>query len=93
MVKKKKMKNVDGPCEDHEKCIHIINLIMDGEANREEETFFYTHIQDCLHCAQYYKLEQSIRDIIKRKLKIREAPEGLIRDVRQKVKDSIDKST
>ena len=93
MVKKQKMKNVDGPCEDHEKCIHIINLIIDGEANKEEETFFYTHIQDCLHCAQYYKLEQSIREAIRKKLKIKEAPEELIQEVRQKVKDSITKST
>jgi len=92
MVKKRKMKNTKGPCEDHEKCIHIINLIIDGEANKEEETFFYTHIQDCLHCAQYYKLEQSIREAIRKKLKIKKAPEELIQEVRQKVKDSISKS-
>jgi anti-sigma factor (TIGR02949 family) len=93
MAKKQKMKNVCGPCEDHEKCIHIINLIIDGEANKEEEAFFYAHIQDCLHCAQYYKLEQSIRAAIRKKLKIKEAPEDLIQEVRQKVKDSIIKST
>ena len=93
MARKQKMKNVDGPCEDHEKCIHIINLIIDGEANEEEEAFFYSHIQDCLHCAQYYKLEQSIRKAIRKKLKIKEAPEDLIQELRKKVKDSIIKST
>ncbi len=93
MVKKQKMKNVEGPCEDHEKCIHIINLIIDGEANEEEEAFFYSHVEDCLHCSQYYKLERSIREAIRKKLKIKEAPEELIQEVRQKVKDSITKST
>ena len=93
MGKKQKMNNVDGPCEDHEKCIHIINLIIDGEANEEEETFFYTHIQDCLHCAQYYKLEQSIREAIRKKLEIKQAPEDLIQEVRQKVKDAIKKKS
>ena len=93
MVKKQKMKNVKGPCKDHEKCIHIINLIIDGEANEEEETFFYAHIQDCLHCAQYYKLEQYIREAIRKKLILKEAPEDLIQEVRQKVKDAIIKKT
>ena len=93
MTKKQKMKNVDGPCEDHDKCFHIINLIIDGEASEDETAYFYSHIQDCLHCAQYYKLEQSIREAIRKKLKIKEAPDELIQEVRQKVKDSITKST
>jgi len=93
MAKSQKMKNVEGPCADHDKCINIINLIIDGEANEDEEAFFYSHIEDCLHCSQYYKLEQSIREAIKKKLKIKEAPEDLIQEVRQKVKDSIIKST
>ena len=93
MVKKKNMKNVDSPCTDHDKCINVINLIIDGEANEDEEAFFYSHIQDCLHCSQYYKLEQSIREAIRKKLEIKEAPEDLIQKVRQKVKDSIIKSS
>ena len=38
------MKNIEGPCQDHEKCIHVINLVIDGEANKAEETFFYNII-------------------------------------------------
>lgn len=93
MGKKKKMKNVDKPCADHDKCIHVINLVIDGEANKEEEAFFYSHIRDCLHCAQYYKLEQSIREIIRKKLEVKEAPEELINEVRQKIKDTLHKSS
>ena len=93
MSKKQKMKNIDSPCTDHEKCIHVMNLIIDGEANKDEEAFFYSHIQDCLHCSQYYKMEQSIREAIRKKLEVKEAPEELIKEVRQKVKDSILKSS
>lgn len=92
MARKKKLKNVDGPCVDHEKCIHVVNLIMDGEANDEEEAFFYAHIRDCLHCAQYYKMEQSIREVIRKKLEIKAAPEDLIDELRRKVKDTLLKS-
>jgi len=93
MGKKPKMKNVDSPCPDHEKCINVINLIIDGEANAEEEAFFYSHVRDCLHCAQFYKLEQSIREAIRKRLEIMEAPEDLIRLVREKVKESLEKSS
>jgi anti-sigma factor (TIGR02949 family) len=93
MGKKQKIKNVDGPCADHDRCIHVVNLIIDGEANKEEEAFFYSHIRDCLHCAQYYKLEQSIREIIRKKLEVKEAPAELINEVRQKVKDTLHKSS
>lgn len=85
------MKNIDSPCPDHEKCINVINLIIDGEANAEEEAFFHAHIQDCLHCEQFYKLEQSIREAIRKRLEIKEAPEDLIRMVREKVKESLEK--
>jgi anti-sigma factor (TIGR02949 family) len=93
MRKKQKMKNEDSPCPDHEKCIHVINLIIDGEANAEEEAFFNSHVRDCLHCAQFYKLEQSIREAIRKRLEIMEAPEELIRLVREKVKESLEKSS
>jgi anti-sigma factor (TIGR02949 family) len=88
MARREKMKNVERPCPDHEKCIHVINLVIDGEANEDEEVFFYKHIRDCLHCAQYYKLEQSIREAIRKKLEVKEAPEELIVELRKKVKDS-----
>ena len=89
MAKKRKMKNVERPCVDHERCINVINLIIDGEANEEEEAFFYSHIRDCFHCAQFYKLEQSIRKAIRDYLEIKEAPEELIREVRKMVKESL----
>lgn len=93
MGKKQKMKNIDRPCPDHEKCINVINLIIDGEANAEEEAFFYSHVRDCLHCAQFYKLEQSIREAIRKRLEIKEAPIELIRLVREKVKESMGKTS
>lgn len=93
MARTEKMKNVERPCPDHDKCIHVINLVIDGEANKDEEAYFYKHMQDCLHCAQYYKLEQSIREAIRKKLEVKEAPEELIAELRQRVKDSFLKSS
>ena len=93
MTKKHKMKNMESPCEDHDRCMNVINLIIDGEANEEEEAFFYSHIKDCFDCAQFYKLEQSIREAIRNYLEIKEAPEELIMEVRKMVKDTLLKSS
>ena len=83
-----KKKN-DKPCLDHEKCIRVLNLIIDGEANKNEQIFFHSHIQDCLQCSHYYTVEQSIREAIKKKLAKKEAPEELIQSVRSNLKESI----
>ena len=77
------------PCADHEKCIGVLNLIIDGEANKEEKDFFHSHISDCLQCTEYYTIERSIRDAIRKKLEIIEAPNDLIQDLRNKIKESI----
>ncbi len=76
------------PCVDHEYCIKVLNLIIDGEANEEETDFFNTHIKDCLQCSEYYSIEQVIREAIRNKMKSKEVPEEFINEIRHKVKSS-----
>jgi anti-sigma factor (TIGR02949 family) len=76
-------------CLDRDKCIGVLHLIIDGEANDEDEAYFYNHINQCLHCSQYYRLEQTIRVALRKKLKKKVAPEDFINEIRSKFKDSI----
>jgi anti-sigma factor (TIGR02949 family) len=76
------------PCEDHEYCIKVLNLIIDGEANEAEILFFNNHIKECLHCSEYYSIEQAIREAIRKKMEKKEAPAELIQTLRTKVKES-----
>jgi anti-sigma factor (TIGR02949 family) len=77
------------PCADHDYCIKVLNLIIDGEADENEEMFFNTHVKECLQCSQYYTIDQAIREAIRKKLEKKEAPEDLIHSLRTKVKESI----
>ena len=79
----------DKPCEDHDYCIRVLNLIIDGEANEAEQVFFNTHVKECLKCSQYYTIDQAIREAIRKKLEKKEAPEDLIHSLRNKIKESI----
>jgi anti-sigma factor (TIGR02949 family) len=76
------------PCADHDYCIRVLNLIIDGEANETEQIFFNTHVKECLHCSEYYTIDQAIREAIRKKLEKKEAPEEFIRLLRIKVKES-----
>lgn len=89
MKKVEQKNNKQKPCVDHEYCIKVLNLIIDGEANEEETDFFHTHIKDCLQCSEYYSIEQVIRDAIRKNLKGKEVPEDFINEIRKKVKSSI----
>ena len=76
-------------CLDRDKCIRVLHLIIDGEAGNEDEKHFYKHINQCLPCSQYYRLEQTIRIALRKKMKKKVAPEDFINEIRAKVKESI----
>jgi anti-sigma factor (TIGR02949 family) len=76
------------PCGDHDYCIRVLNLIIDGEANESEKNFYNTHVKECLQCSEYYTIDQAIREAIRKKLEKKEAPEELIHLLRIKVKES-----
>jgi anti-sigma factor (TIGR02949 family) len=76
-------------CLDRDKCIQVLHLIIDGEASDEDEVYFYDHINQCIHCSQYYRLEQTIRVALRKKMKKKIAPENFINEIRNKFKDSI----
>jgi anti-sigma factor (TIGR02949 family) len=76
------------PCVDHDYCVSVLNLIIDGEANELEKTFFNTHVKECLECSEYYSIDQAIREAIRKKLEKKEAPQDLIHLLRIKFKES-----
>ncbi len=76
-------------CLDRDKCIQVLHLIIDGEASDEDELYFYNHINQCLQCSQYYRLEQTIRVALRKKMKKKMAPEDFINEIRAKFKESI----
>lgn len=73
---------------DCEKCLELLELIMDGEASPEEEAQFHKHIKDCLPCYESYNLETSIKTLIQTKLEKKQVPEDLIARIRSKIRDT-----
>ena len=73
---------------DCEKCLELLELILDGEASPEEEKLFRKHIQDCLPCYESYNLETSIKQILQTKLEKKQVPDDLIARIRSKIRNT-----
>ncbi|MBV6646616.1 MAG: anti-sigma factor [Cyclobacteriaceae bacterium] len=72
-------------CTEFYKCLTILNLMLDGEANEEEESYFKLHMESCMICFEHMKVETEIRKLIKSKIQKQPVPEDLERDIRVKI--------
>lgn len=71
---------------DCERCLELLEMIMDGEASPEEEKHFQKHINDCLPCYETYNLEASIKQLLQTKLEKKQVPEDLILSIKSKIR-------
>lgn len=75
----------DCSCSDFDKCMRILNLMLDDEADEVQEEYFFNHIEKCIVCFSHYNVEKQIRELLKRKLQKRKVPAELAIDIRNKI--------
>lgn len=78
----------DKTCKESEECNRILQLILDGEASPQQEKHFFEHIDQCAFCYNGYKVEKSIRQLIKTKLKKETVPADLVESIRLKIQNN-----
>lgn len=81
------MSNHSGPtdCKEFNKCMEILELMLDNEASKEEEQYVNTHIDKCLVCFEQYEVEKEIRELIKTKLSNLPVPADLANQIRTQI--------
>jgi mycothiol system anti-sigma-R factor len=65
----------------------LVHLVMDGEANEEEEKLFMAHIEANQDCQNHYVEEKEIRAILKEKCGNVPVPDQLIKLIQLKLQD------
>ena len=75
----------DCGCGDFDKCVRILNLMLDNEATPSEEAFFHSHIEKCMICFAHYNVEMQIRQLIKTKMNSKSVPNALAIEIRHKI--------
>lgn len=77
----------DCSCKDHEKCLRILNLILDNEASEEQEVYFKAHIEKCMSCFAHFNAEKQIRLLLKTKVNRQPCPDLLAKEIKQKISE------
>ncbi|MCU0325696.1 MAG: hypothetical protein MUF45_10650 [Spirosomaceae bacterium] len=65
-------------CENHAKCMQMIQAVLDGSATPEEVEHFKTHMHDCMPCIDGYQLEKSIKEAMQAKVEKKCCPQATL---------------
>lgn len=85
-MKKVLQKVFGGSCGNCEKVHDLLHVIIDDEANAEEEKFFKEHIDECSPCLEKYNVEKSLIEKIKSKINHKCCPKSLVDSIRESIK-------
>ena len=72
-------------CSELNRCMEILELMLDNEASPEQEEYVTEHIEKCMICFEQYEVEKHIRELIKTKMADMPVPEGLANQIRSKI--------
>jgi anti-sigma factor (TIGR02949 family) len=84
------MENLDNSyaCPDHERCLKLLQLVLDNEAPETDRTYYLQHIEKCMPCYRTYNLESEIRKILRSKLEKKRVPTDLAASIRSKIQET-----
>ena len=72
-------------CPDEERCLHVLEVILENESTPEEEQEYFEHIDQCWACYKNYNLEKAIRELIKRKIEKKPVPDDLVKSIKLEI--------
>lgn len=72
-------------CENHEKCMKMIQAVLDGSATPEEIEHFKSNVDVCKPCIDGYELEKSIKNSLQTKVEKKCCPQNTIEQLKAKI--------
>ena len=75
-------------CEEREKCLEIIHLVLDSEATEAQEEYLRQHIDMCIQCLENFNIEKEIRTALKTRLESLKVPKDLVSTIKQKIAEA-----
>jgi anti-sigma factor (TIGR02949 family) len=70
-------------CKD---CVKNLYAVMDGEASKDQEDYFRSHINECLPCFNRYEIDRSVKEVLKLRVEHKEVPSNLVSSIKDKLK-------
>jgi hypothetical protein len=72
-------------CENREKCMKMIQAVLDGSASQEEIEHFKSNIDVCKPCFDGYQLEKSIKVCLQTKVEKKCCPQNTLDQLKAKI--------
>lgn len=73
---------------DCEKVIDILEMIIDDEANSEEQQYFYNHLEECSSCFEAHRHQKMLKSFLKMNVKSKNVPDSLISTIKKIVQET-----
>ncbi len=70
---------------EHDECLRILNLVLDGEASEEERLIFTEYLENCMPYFEIYNIDRKIRELIRQKCCDKKLPEEVKQEIRERV--------
>jgi hypothetical protein len=70
-------------CENHERCMEMIQAVLDGSATKEELDHFRNEMTTCLPCIEGHELQKSIKEALNIKLEKKCCPKSTVSKIRE----------
>ncbi len=76
-------------CSEYQKCLEILRMMLDDEANDDQVTYLNAHLDKCIICLEEYNLEKEIKSLLKSKVNRHQVPEELVSSIRNRIIQSV----
>lgn len=70
---------------DCQRLVNILEAVVDGQASKEDETFFNEHIEDCAPCLEHYELDQSLVELVRQSLERKKCTANLLGCIKEEI--------
>jgi anti-sigma factor (TIGR02949 family) len=68
-------------------CLQSLQLLVDGETTKEQESYFRKHLEECSPCYTFYNLEKSVKEVLQNKIEQRPIPPALIENIKAGIRN------
>lgn len=72
-------------CENHEKCMRMIQAILDGQATEAEKDHFRDNMDLCMPCINEFHLVKCIKESLCNRVERKACPESLVNTIKLKL--------
>jgi len=81
--------SADGQETECEKVAYLLDLIVDGEASSDEQTYFNHHIEECVSCFESHQKQKLLKGLVSGHLRRVIVPESLAITIKAKIHETV----